>query len=402
MLRFPPGLAAIVILLLASCSGGGGGDTSAPQLPSGVPDSTYGPGGHVELAGGPIAVAPDGSAFVNAGLSLVKLDPAGQRVTSFGAAAPQFLEGAYRPVLHPDGNVSFLRTNAVGKVDADGRAVAAFGMGGLAQLDDTGPPTSLALGPGGELYALVSTSTSSGHFAASVVKLDPNGQRVPAYGGSADGIARAAEGLQKGAVLVDTTGAAYVAGALDAASLSPAVVKLRPDGTRDTQFGDGGMWTDSGCRLQDSLVSALAFAPEGGLIIGANCDTGAWIFKLDASGRTVDSFRERGHRVGLFGSNLSLVHSLVVGLAGDIYAVGRVNVMQSCTDMAVAKLDRSGEPVTSFGADGVVWINHGGSESFGSAALDGFGRLYVTGSAFSPCTVTRPMSAFSVVYRFGP
>jgi hypothetical protein len=401
-------LAGVLALLLAACGGGGGGSSPQPplpSLPSGQVDAAYGPGGHVLLGGGSgsMAVAPDGTVYVAALDTLVKLDPAGGRVMSFGEAAPEFLANAYAPVLGEGGSVFFLRGAAIAKVDPSGRADASFGAGGLALLDaGVALGSGFARDPAGGLYA-TGYEAFDGTAGARVAKVDAQGRRDVAYG--MNGVATAAAGLSPGAIVADATGAVYVAGALNTGSLMPAVVKLAPDGTRANDFGTGGLWSDSACLLGESAVRALAFDRDGGLLVGANCAGGPALYKLDAAGRIVASFREGGRRAGLFGANFGMVRAVSVGPGGAIYAAGFV-LIGSCSDLAIAKLDSAGDPVPSFGADGsadgVVTVHQAPTESFQSIGFDGVGHLYVGGQSFPVCPVIRPTPAGSFVYRFGP
>jgi hypothetical protein len=401
-------LAVMLAMGIVGCGGGGDSSSPEPSLPSlqsGQVDAAYGPGGHVVLGGGgaSMAVASDGTVYVASLGTLVKLDPAGRRVTSFGAAAPEFLVNAYAPVLGEGGSVFFLRGAGIAKIDADGRADASFGTGGLALLEaGVALWSGLARDPAGGLYA-TRYAAFDGTAGARVAKADAQGRLDLGYG--TNGVANAAASLSPGAIVVDATGAVYVAGALNTGNFMPAVVKLAPDGTRANDFGAGGLWTDSACILGESAVTAMAFDRDGSLLVGANCAGGPALYKLDANGGIVESFRDGGRRAGLFGASFGMIRAVSVGPGGAIYAAGFV-LIGTCSDLAIAKLDSAGDPVASFGADGsadgVVTVHQGLTESFQTIGFDGIGRLYVGGSFLPVCPVTRPTSAGNIVYRFGP
>ena len=94
-----------------------------------------------------------------------------------------------------------------------------------------------------------------------------------------------------------------------------------------------------------ALFVAAVSCGGGGGDVAEGPSAGPNIFKLDARGRVVDSFRDGGRRAGLFGVGNGAVRAIVVGPGGEIYASGQTrSAGGECPEFVVAKLDANGAP----------------------------------------------------------
>jgi hypothetical protein len=231
-----------------------------------------------------------------------------------------------------------------------------------------------------------------------VMKLSANGLPVADFASGGTLIIDAVDGRTLGqmATTLDASGNLYVAATLYVAFTHMTVLwKFDSAGRPDGSFGVNGLWRGPECAGGGS-TPAIAVQSDGAVLLATGCGpvqagqptfSRAALFKIDSAGRTVSAFRESGLRPNLFGPNPEVqsgASAIAIGPTGAIYVAGtRQTVEGSCTQIAVAKLDRDGNPVTSFGDSGVA--SHTGPGSPFWLAIDGLGRLYMAEVTF-PCT----------------
>jgi hypothetical protein len=397
------GALAIAAFVAACGSGGGGGpETTAPPLPSGKLDPTFGESGRVLINGtdSGLVVAPSGSAYV-VGNSVIRIDAAGKTSTFFG---PLGASSFAAPVLDEAGNLTLLyspdrRVNHVAKIDASGQFVASFGANGVATLpfDPTQTtPFRLARDGQGNVYALGNV-LSNGMLRMVIAKLDASGRQVASFGTNGIRMFSVGERETRGqTIAADRDGSILVSGTLEN---SPIVVRFDSGGNPSSTFGTGGYWAPSGCN--GAGIVAMALDAASNIFVASSCRGGV-VFKLDPLGQTVDAFREGGLRGNVLGA-ASYPWTVAVRANGDIYVGGSSNDKPSnaspCSDFAVAKLDSRGEAVASFGSGGIATFDVGG-DAISNLGFDAEGRLYAGGGA-GICPFAHSQQSAYVIYRLG-
>jgi hypothetical protein len=414
---------------VASCGGGGGGGetpTSSPAPASGQLDAAFGTAGKAvlpEFASMLPASAGDiyltGSMFPEPGVRIARLDASGAAVPF--AIAPAGSVGV--ALVDEAGAFYFMVAPGIRKVDAEGRLVPSFGVGGLASNEswDAGNywgGSTIARDRAGNLYLAGSKVRTQGNLVDSlmaVAKFDREGRVVSSFGSGGMRVLEGQGGFVK-AVAVDDAGNVYLGGSLSGRP-TLVVVKLNAAGELAADFAAGGIWMGPECGPSTAGTAAMAIDASGNLIVAGGCPTpgsngGARVFKLDARGAVISSFREGGTRGGLFGGDPTgpgqllagnYVNMLLVGPAGEIYAAGaRIVDTPSQCHFAVAKLDANGNPVAGFAANGVAILD----EFIGwthALALDREGRLYVGGLSPASCfpSVRPSPTQRYVVHRLG-
>jgi hypothetical protein len=413
------------VFTLAACSGGGGSDNAPPPVAgpgSGKADLTYGEGGR---ASGMVPDFPKRMAVSAAGVAYITGGPVLKRDVNGMAASFAFgADGRFPLIAVPravdgDGNV-YLWVGSIYKTDAAGKMDFSFGSNGSAippSGQDYGYDLELVRDATGNLYIASAQYDVGdiGHFRWNFAKFDRDGHLVASFG-SGGGRTLLFRNIHVGyqmSLAVDSGGNLYIAGAAPD-QRSMLVVKLDSVGNLAPDFAAGGMWLAPGC---DTTVGATAIALDasGNVLVAGDCpqpgDAGRpKIFKLDSHGSVVSSFRDAGARSGVFGSApvgptgrepAGMIKALLVSASGDIYAAGsRTLPSATCRDFAVAKLTASGEPVRTFGDDGVALFDVADDE-FSDIRMDNAGRLYVGGVSNAGCDPGVGSAATFFVYRLG-
>lgn len=421
------------VTAIAACGGGGGGETPpAVVLPPpswGQVDRAFGTDGRVLLAHSevPIFVPPqkrmavtgDGSVYVAGYYAIEKVDRSGALVASFGTAGRVTLpfspeHPASAPVLDEAGSLYVISGAGIAKLDSTGHLVPSFGSNGYASLGSWGRGSQdafslLVRDAAGSLYlGGYGRSPETGIFSGGVAKFDRDGRLVASFGSSGVRILELGGGrtVIPQAMAVDGGGNVFIAG--------ERLVKLDSSGNLAADFAAGGLWEVPDC-VNGSGASAVAIDAIGNLVVGANCPGSPLLFRLDAGGNVVASFRESGRRSGLLGTGtftlgsvtttntVGYVTTLLIGPGGHIYAAGYRDRLTCAWDLAVAKLDASGNALPVFDASDAVILDGQPKDFASDLAMDAAGQLYVGGVRMpaSVCPQRRPVSGSFVVYRLG-
>jgi hypothetical protein len=302
---------------------------------------------------------------------------------------------SYAPLLDESGNLYVRTVEGIAKVDPAGRLAAAFGTNGHAQTpwiqDGRGTFVRDASG------SLVLLGPRAEAVPSAVSKLDRDGKLVPTFGDG--GMVRfpllpypdfsIAE-----TVATDARGNIFVGGRA-AHSSAAFVVKLDPDGRTASGFGVAGFWTAPPiCGISPQ---AIVFDAVGKMLVGC----GGVIFRLDEFGNLDPTWGLLGAAtpLGNQGPNgAGNVTSLLVASNGEIFAAGIVGAATPCTDFIIARLDDRGAPVSGFGIQGRVTVDVASRDGVTNVAMDGSGRLYVSGLSIPGCTTSTPVAdaTFSV------
>jgi hypothetical protein len=361
-----------------------------------------------------MAVAGDGSVYVAGSSAIEKVDRNGALVASFGTAGRVTLQ-ASAPVLDEAGNLYVISGAGIAKLDSAGHLVPSFGSNGDALLGSWGRGSqddfsTLVRDAAGNLYlGGYGRSPETGIRTGGVAKFDRDGHLVASFASSGVRILELAGGriVIPQAMAVDGGGNVFIAG--------ERLVKLDSSGNLAADFAAGGLWEVPDC-ANGSGASAVAIDAIGNLVVGANCHGSPLLFRLDAGGNVVASFRESGQRSGLLGTGsitygsvttantFGYVTTLLIGPGGHIYAAGYRDRFVTCGwDLAVAKLDADGNSLPAFDASDAVILEGQPKDIASDLAMDAAGQLYVGGLRMpaSVCPQRRPVAGSFVVYRLG-
>jgi uncharacterized delta-60 repeat protein len=176
-----------------------------------------------------------------------------------------------------------------------------------------------------------------------------------------------------------STGGTPLAGGMTAAML----VRLQPDGTRDTAFGEGG-----GVTVLDTVVAATPFQTfeslandREGRIIGTAVRARFDGFDTVASVVEVWRFSTDGIRDSSFGTNGRVVLDDVGEVVGDsvmrLQADGKLVVAANCAAVCIVRLNANGTRDTTFGPSGVRRIVTSGYWLLRNLAVAPDGSIYV-------------------------
>lgn len=271
-----------------------------------------------------------------------------------------------------------LRLNANGTLDTNfgdqGQVILPFDLGG----DLADVPTTILRQPNGRILLCggASGDPSAGGKDFAFARLLANGDPDPGFSG--DG--RATVALDLGAVgsrddqaircILQPDGKIVAVGTamLDVGGpvQRTAVVRLNPDGSRDTTFNGSGTATiDFGASYPVSTGFGIALLPDGGVVtIGAAQGAGGsrWsLAKLDQDGQLDSDFGNGGIVLfdpGIVGYVPSLALDLFVREDGSFVATGALALVagDQQMDYALFAFDADGHPDPSFGNGGGIVV----------------------------------------------
>ena len=236
-------------------------------------------------------------------------------------------EGAFGPVIQPDGRILVCDTRTtsgtsnwdfvVARFNANGTLDTGFNFNGLVGIDfNSGFDycTGIALQADGKIVVAGSTYASGSQDFA-VARLQPNGALDPTFGA---GSGKVTVSFDLGglidvgkAVAIQSDGKIIVAGSASTASDGTdfAVVRLLPDGTRDAAF---------------NLTGRVTFGFD---VPGNNSNDGALAVAIDGAGRIVLGGNASSTNGGTPSSDFALARLLPNGqLDPNFDADGRANI----------------------------------------------------------------------------
>jgi uncharacterized delta-60 repeat protein len=264
---------------------GGTAASSRYVFKPGSRDTAFNPGGAgADTLVRAIAIQPDGKIIVGGNLTsyngdaaasdyVMRLNANGTRDTTFnpGGAGPDNVVLAV--ALQPDGKILIggafssyngdaAASNRVMRLNPDGTRDTTFNPGGVGV--DSAFVNAVAVQPDGKILIGGNFTSYNGDAAASdrVMRLNPDGTRDTTFnpGGAGADLAVNAVALQPdGKILIGGNFTSYNG---DAAA-SDRVMRLNLDGTRDTTFNPGGAGADL-------AVNAVTIQPDGKILIGGN------------------------------------------------------------------------------------------------------------------------------------
>ena len=285
--------------------------------------------------------------------------------------------------LNPDGTLA----NDFGK---DGKVLVHFG-------DKNSRGYSLQLDDDGNIY--IAGNVSVGKINSqeldpnmAIVKLNPDGTLATDFGNDGKVLVNFGENSnsQARSLQLDDIGNIYVVGgAVVRSGTQVTIVKLNRDGSLTTNFGnDGKVIID----IQLSFALSVQLDDVGNIYIaGWKLFDSFLVIKLNPDGTLANDFGNDGKVFVPFGSTQSIGLSLQLDGNGNIYVAGvDENISQfgmvEYSNMAIVKLNTNGTLATDFGNDGKVLVNFGenSNTSAHGLQLDDNGNIYVGGREGAP------------------
>ncbi len=272
----------------------------------------------------------------------------------------------------------------------DGALDPSFGIGGIASVDygnaDLGQ--GMALQSDGRILLAISAKNSGAPTDSAVARLLADGSLDASFGNvgisevdfpsasdSSNGVFVAADGkiVFGGQGCCGTTGWDLVN------------VRLQPDGTSDTGFGDAGQVVTD-ILGDDEFGSPIAVLDDGSIYAVGSGYASAQdsfdfvVLRLLADGSPDPAFGGSGAVTADFGSQTDRARDLVVYADGRVLVVGHTSEGMVSADFALIRLDASGALDQSFGIGGKATFDLGGSDILRAVLLLPDGRIVAAGS----------------------
>jgi len=401
-------LATVAIFALVGCGGGGGGTS----LPSGSLDKTFATNG-VKTDGGAnddaifdLKCNEDNSILVvgkteiasgNVDGVLAKYNDAGVIDTGF-ATNGKVISGltlndkAYKMVKDSSGNIyltgyitdsSNHRRAVVAKYNSNGQLDTTYGSGGSFITGSVGydaQGTSIALDSNGKIVFGATLKNSSSHWTVAVVRLNTNGTPDTTFGTNGAVIFGGASYNILYDIAIDSVGNILAVGWTKNSNKDVALARITPSGTLDTTFGTNGVAIlDSGSG--DDEGKAIKIDSSGHIIVAGQSAGGMSIARFNSNGSLDTSFGTNG--VVVYSSAISDAYDLVIDSNNNILVAGVVGEFAPVKIlMAIWKYDITGNPVTSFGNNGLAKFDAGEHKNFGYAIdIDENGKIVIGGAS---------------------
>lgn len=326
-----------------------------------------------------------------------------------------------KPVVQPDGKIltcSRLENAGpsqaeffIARFNADGSPDASFNFGGTVSVDFGGGIdrcNAIAVQPDGKIIAAGSTGadTSTSDFA--VARLNADGTLDPTFGA---GTGKTTVPFDLGntnqdvadAIVLQPDNKIIVAGIVDTASNGNdfGVVRLMPDGTRDTTFNSTGRVTVGfdfpASTNKTDQADAVVLDDAGRILVSGIAQTDGQAFdfalaRILPSGQLDTNFDADGRATIGFdagASNSDASYQMIRDRSGRLVMVGAADTGTSETnnDVAIARLRPNGTPDPTFGVGGKVIVPFdiiaNGNDVATGVVEDSAGRLVLVGAATS-------------------
>lgn len=249
---------------------------------------------------------------------------------------------------------------------------------------------AVALQPGGAIVAAGST-VGSGARAFALARYGPSGQldgrfgakgRVTTSIGSRDASAQAVALQPDGKII------AAGASAAGAADVEFALVRYRPDGTRDASFGSDGRVTTSFGATVDT-VEAIALQPDGKVVAAGSTGSPQQrnqdfaVARYEPNGSLDPTFGSDGKVTTGFPSAADFAGAVALQPDGKIIVAG-ATLAGFRSAFALVRYNADGSLDEGFGDGGRVATSFAETSDFGNAvAVQPTGKIVVAGYAFA-------------------
>ncbi len=260
------------------------------------------------------------------------------------------------------GSSSFL----VARYDTDGTLDGSFGNGGLAtaNVGSGSVAKAVALQPDGRIVAAGQTTDFPGTFG--LARFNADGSLDASFGSEGTVITNVAFNSSLRDVAVQTDGKIVVGGGNGDAGAAPnfALVRYLANGTLDATFGSGGVVsTNFG---HGGSAEALAIQPDGKIVEVGHASLTTYPFdalalvRFNANGTLDADFGTGGKVLTTFQGGGS-GSDVVLASGGKILAAGWARTNTGDGGFGLARYEANGALDTTFGDNGVVYTNFGGS-----------------------------------------
>lgn len=317
---------------------------------------------------------------------LVRLTAAGAFDETFGDGGVVVVDVGFRDEaigvgLQPDGRIVFAGSTVAhesgpsdiltGRMNDDGSLDTTYGDNGVAVVNLGGYESARA----SDLQSDGALVVGGGTF---LIRVDNTGVLDTAFG--TDGIADVSVHPQISSLVVRHNDTIVVGGS--PAGRSFGVTAYTSDGRVDTTFGSAGSTSSS--LFQQAAVYSIDSDPQGGIVASGHMNTSVFnidlaVMRLHADGTLDTSFSDDGHATAHHGVG-DLGNDVAIASDGKIVAGGSfVTAFTGAADVGLVRFNADGTLDASFGTNGVVVVNLGRYEFMESIALQGNGRIVVSG-----------------------
>ncbi|MGF1472591.1 MAG: hypothetical protein ACFB50_12750 [Rubrobacteraceae bacterium] len=290
------------------------------------------------------------------------------------------------------------REFALARYDEDGTLDNSFGSGGTVTTDISGAGESEAkdviLQPNGKIVTAGYAFDSSNTQRFALARYNANGSLDTSFGRR--GIVTTdvgGSGSEANSVALQPDGRIVAVGAADTGVVNQrfALARYNADGSLDTSFNSKGgvVVTDIG-GSGISVANAVALQPDGKIVaagfieIGGSGEFRFALARYNEDGLLDTSFGSGGIvTTDVEGSGDSAANAVAIQRDGKIVAAGRVTVEGTERKFALVRYDENGSIDTSFGTEGIVTTDVGGSgnSEANDVALQRNGRIVAAGLA---------------------
>jgi len=279
----------------------------------------------------------------------------------------------------------------------DGDLDVIFGTGGkiITDFGGTDQGNAIALQKDGKI---VVAGTSINNFA--VARYNTDGSLDSTFGTGGKVITDFGKDDLGQAVALQKNGKIVVAGTSDAGGDNDfAIARYNTDGSLDLTFGAGGqVTTDFGG--ENDFGNAVVLQKDGKIVVAGRSDTGGEGFDFAVARYNMDgsldlTFGDGGKVTTDFGGS-DFGNAVVLQKDGKIVVAGF-----SADDFAVARYNTDGSLDMSFGDDGQVTTDFGGSDFGNAVVLQKDGKIVVAGSSADDFAVVRYNTDGSLDSTFG-
>lgn len=184
-----------------------------------------------------------------------------------------------------------------------------------------------------------------------------NGDGIFTQDFNGDGFAQTAALQPDGKILIG--------GRLDGSDDDLLLMRLDTYGNPDLTFGSQG-YTIVDYLGDDEQIQSIAVTPSGQIITLSECDsanvTGALFTRFFSNGQIDQSYGDQGHKFvnTPTGSNSNTWNDMALLQDGSVLATGRVNATGGYTG-GILKMNSSGQVDQSFGTNGLLQLSNNGS-----------------------------------------
>ena len=341
---------------------------------------------------GRILLAGFAGDFPNTDFGVARLNPDGSPDTSFGTGGLATVDFSSREsvqevILDSSGRILLAGSTtgtfpnsdfAVARLNIDGTPDMSFGVGGKSTVDFGGWDLASAIKLDGEGHILLAGYTGNPSDFA-IARLNSDGTLDTSF--DQDGLTTLDFGTSEFAttMVLDGLGRILIAGSNGEYPGDFIAIRLNPDGTLDTNFGQDGLATvDFGAYdVAETMVldelDRIVLAGSS----GAATDTNFVAARLTPDGALDTGFGVGGQAVIDFGGS-DFASAMVVDGLGHIVITGNTDANGN-DDIAVTQLNNDGTLDLTFGVDGKTLVDFGGSDGSDAIALDGIDRILIAG-----------------------